>query len=129
MFSVRWLAMLVVGLAIHWLASVGPLSPGDNIEDSMQSTLDLALTGVGITLFVLAAVVWRDRQEIPVAFAVVEAALWGIAVFWPAIGRNLAEWMGDQRPFPYQYLFAIALAGSLLGVVRSARRLETDLPL
>jgi hypothetical protein len=118
--------MLVVGLAIHWLARVGR---GDNIEDSMQSTLDLALTGVGITLFALAAVVWRHRQEIPVAFAVVEAALWGVAAFWPAVGESLAEWMGDQRAFPYQYLFAIALAGSLLGVVSTARRHKTDLPL
>jgi hypothetical protein len=127
-FSGRWLVLIVVGTVIHWLARVGPLGPGANLDDGLPSTVDLVLSGVAVTLFVLASVVWRGRQEIPAPLAMIEAVVWGMAAFWPAVSENLTQWMGDERPFAYQYLFAIALAGSMLGVVSSRRRRNLDLP-
>ena len=120
--------MLVVGLIIRLLARVGPLSAGDNIDDLIQSDVDMALIGVAVTVFVLVAVVWRNRQEIPDPVAVLEVLVWGTATLWPQVGINLSTWLGDDRPFNYQYLFAIGLAGSLFGLVSSIRRRASDLP-
>lgn len=116
---VRWAILAFLGFAGHWFARVGPLAPGDHIEDLVQSTGDRVLWAVALTLFVLAAVVWRETRPIPTVDAVVESLLLGVGALWPAVNDRLVLWVGDFQVFSYQSLFAIAFAGALLGLYGS----------
>lgn len=123
----RWAILATLGFTVHWFARVGPLAPGDNIEDLVQSTTDRVLWAAALLLFTLAAVAWRQTHAVPTADALAESIVLGVGALWPAVNDRLVLWVGDTG-FNYQALFAIASAGALLGLHTStiSRREGTD---